>query len=1016
MCPSAIPLPELPGYEFLDRIGRGGMGAVYRARQTRLGRIVAVKMLLPGALADEATRRRFQMESHAVARLQHPGIVPVIDAGTHAGQPFLVMEYVAGGDLAQAAAGKPLDPERAARLVQRTAEALQFAHERAVLHRDLKPSNILLGPDDQPRLTDFGLAKRLDVDPGITLPGQTLGSPGYVPPEQASASRGEPGPASDVYALGAVLYYLLTGRPPFLASTLADTLQEVLHKEPVGIRELNPSVPDALEVLCFKCLQKRPADRYGSAADLAADLGRFLDRKPIVARRPWPLTRAWRSARFRPAAAALAAAVLLVGLGAGAVGLWVGQQAREEARTAKAARQALEVRGLAKDEELRQNQAGLYASRITGAYLAWQQGDAWQAWDNLNSCREPNPGWEYYYLQNLFTQSHRTFLGHAGVVTSVAFNSGGTRLASVGGDGAVEVIDVATGTTVRSVQLGHSGLSQVGFMRGGKQLITSSLTGFLTAWDPTSGTPSTQKPIVGSRITHFALHPDGHRVVLATQTEGVLVWDLTEGTRLAQFETPQRRVVSVAVDRNGQLLASTGQDGSLVIRDLLDGRIRWQVKAHEGPALRVAFNPQADQLLSAGADARVRVWSAADGKEIRSFRASERPLRDAAYSPDGQTIATAGADAQISFWNTDSTAPTLVLRGHTASVVCLVFSPDGRYLASGGRDRSVCLWDLAVARRSPILAVHQGATRRLAVSAESGHYLSLGEDGRLVFGSVTNWSLREALHRADAKVTAMDFCPTGQRAVVGTAQGATELWDLELGRIAKEWTDHVGAIRCVAWSDGGGRFATAGDDGKLCLRDVAAEGRLTTLAGHADRARHLAFCGDGRRLVSAGDDRLVRFWDTASGREDMGRRNRQPDLLDLRDTTQGLLMASQGVHRSVWIERFDGQGGTYKLAGEGLPALRAARLTKDGRRLMAVGERTVFVWDVQSHRLLLTLSDHPAVLTTLAISDDQRFLLIGDAQGQIEILVATPTPTGSAVDSAASDPPLTTDSARLQSP
>ncbi len=992
---SPLPLPDVPGYELLDQIGRGGMGIVYRARQLRLGRVVAVKLLPPGALANEAARRRFQMEAQAVARLQHPGIVQVIDAGTQTGPPYLVMEYVAGGDLAQASAGRPLAPERAARLVQRAAEALHYAHERGVLHRDLKPSNILLGPDDQPRLTDFGLARWLDADPGITLPGDTLGSPGYIPPEQASANRGESGRASDVYALGAVLYYLLTGRPPFLASTLADTLHDVLHQGPVGIRELNPSVPASLETLCFKCLEKRPSDRYATAAELAADLGRFLAHEPIVARRPWPLTRAWRSARVRPVASALAAAVLLLGLGGGAVGLWVGQQAREEARTAKAAQQALEVRRLAKDEELRQNQAALYAGRITGAYLAWQQGDARQAWDNLNACRERDPSWEYYYLQNLFTRSQRTFRGHAGVVTSVAFSPDGQWLASVGADGTVQIIAVATGAPVRSAQIGQGGLSRIAFSQDGKQLITSSLTGFITECDPTTGTAGAPMHIGRVRITDFALHPDKHRVVLATPSEGTPIWNLVKGVRLVQFEGPERRVVSVAFDPSGQRLASGGQEGLVIVREVAGGALRWQVKAHEGPALRVAFNPKADQLLSAGADGRVRVWSAADGKEIRSFRASERPLRDAAFSPDGQFIATTGADMRVCLWSSNRDTPSLVLRGHTAAAVGLAFSPDGRYLASAGRDQTVRVWDLADANRSPVLSVHQGATRRLAVSAEGGHYLSLGDDGRLGFGSVTNWSVRESLHRADAKVTAMAFCPTGQRAVVGTAQGTTELWELGLGRLAQTWTDHVGAIRCVAWTEDGGRFAAAGDDGKLYLRDVASDGRLTTLAGHADRVKHLAFCQDGRRLVSAGDDRLIRFWDTESGREQTGRRNRQSDLLDLRDTPQGLLMASQGVDRSVWIERFDGQGGTHRFAADELPPLRAARLTKDGRRLMAVGERTVFVWDVQSHRLLLSLSDHPAVLTTLAISDDQRFLLIGDAQGRIEFLDATPQPAES---------------------
>ena len=239
----------------------------------------------------------------------------------------------------------------------------------------------------------------------------------------------------------------------------------------------------------------------------------------------------------------------------------------------------------------------------------------------------------------------------------------------------------------------------------------------------------------------------------------------------------------------------------------------------------------------------------------------------------------------------------------------------------------------------------------------------------------------------------MAFCPAGQKAVVGTAQGVAALWAWDSGqapRRVQTWTDHVGVIRCVAWNADGRRLATAGDDGKLCIRDLASTGPVMTLAGHTDRVWHLAFCRDGRRLASAGDDRLVRIWDTQAGQEQTGQRNRQAELLALRDTPHGLLMASQGVDHSMWIERLDGTGGAYKLAGDELPRLRAARLTQDGWRLFAVGERTVFVWDAQTHRLLLTLSDHPAVLTDLAISDDGRLLLVGDTQGRVEILDGTP--------------------------
>lgn len=987
---TAGPLPQLPGYEFLDRIGRGGAGVVYRARQTRLGRMVAVKFLTPHALADEAARRRFQMEAHAVAQLQHPGIVAVMDAGTQGDEPYLVMEYVAGGDLSRVTGGRPLDPERAARLVQRTAQALQFAHEKGILHRDLKPSNILLDSRDQPRLTDFGLAKRLDADPGITLTGQTLGSPGYIPPEQTSVNRGQPGPASDVYSLGAVLYYLLTGRPPFLASTLADTLHEVLHKEPVAVRQLNPSVPSALETICLKCLEKHPDDRYLSAADVAADLGRFLAHAPVQAHRPPPWTLAWRLLRSRPATTALAMAALLVLSIAAGLGVWMGQSAREDARAARTAEQAAESRRQALDQELLRNRARLYASHITGAFLAWQQGDARQAWEALIACPESDAGWEYHYLHNLFTRFHRTFRGHGNMVTSVAFSPDGRRLVSTGSDGTLQVIEAATGRVLDVLQTGRGRLSRVICAREGTPILVGSATGLLIRWDQELTAPNLELRVSRASITDLALHPDGARLAVATRGEGAQLWDLAEQVRQAHFPEPQPRVSSLDIDPDGLWLASGGSDGSVLLRELESGRTRWKVQAHEGPVSRVTFHPTEPQLLSAGDDGRVRLWNLADGAELRSFKASDAPLRDAVFNPNGRLIATGGPDLHIRLWPTDAATATLVLRGHTGPVSGLAFSPDGHYLASAGRDHTVRLWDLAAASRPTGLSLPPGASRRIEISPDGVQFLCLGEDGRTTLGCTTNWASTRRLSATDATVTAMAFNPLGRQALVGTAEGETELWDTALARPIQRWTGHVGAIRSVAWAGDGQRCATAGDDGRLHIRDLSAPTMQLTLPGHPARVRHLVFLRDGRTLVSAGDDRFIRTWDIHNRLEQAERRRPHSGLLALRDTPEGFFMIRQDDDRLLWLQRLDAPAPALQLAGETLPRLRAAQLTADGRRLFAVGERSVFIWDTRTQQRLLTLGGHPAVLTDLALSDDQRCLLIADGRGRVESLDATP--------------------------
>jgi serine/threonine protein kinase len=284
------------------------MGLVFKARQLSLNRIVAVKVLLAGALATGRSLERFRAEAEAVAQLQHPNIVAIYETGQQDGAWFFSMEYVAGRTLADMVAQRPLAPELAARCLRTIAEAIHYAHQRGVVHRDLKPSNVLIDGSDRPRVTDFGLAKRLVYspesgapDPELTVSGQMLGSPSYVAPEQVGAAHRVAGPASDIYSLGAILFHLLTGRPPFLSESLEGTLLQVLTTEPVGARRLNPSVPRDLETICAKCLRKESASRYASAQALADDLGRFLAREPIHARPASPVEKLWRWGQRRPA-------------------------------------------------------------------------------------------------------------------------------------------------------------------------------------------------------------------------------------------------------------------------------------------------------------------------------------------------------------------------------------------------------------------------------------------------------------------------------------------------------------------------------------------------------------------------------------------------------------------------------------------------------------------------------------------------------------------------------------------
>jgi serine/threonine protein kinase len=357
-----------PGYEIIGELGRGGMGVVYKARQVKLDRLVALKMILTRSHAGVDERERFRTEAEAIARLGHPNIVQIYEIGDHQGLPFFSLEFCREGSLDGKLDGTPWLPMQAARLVETLARAMHAAHQKGVVHRDLKPANVLLGEDGTAKVTDFGLAKKLDLASpgrqsggGLTQEGAILGTPSYMAPEQAGGQSKEMGPACDIYALGAILYELLTGRPPFKAATPLDTILQVVNDEPVPPGQLQSKTPRDLETICLKCLHKEPARRYGSAVELADDLGRYQRGEPITARPVGALERGWRWCRRNPAVAASLAIVVITLAAASVISTLFGFEATQQAKTAEAEKeranelhdQAVEAEGRAERESQR---------------------------------------------------------------------------------------------------------------------------------------------------------------------------------------------------------------------------------------------------------------------------------------------------------------------------------------------------------------------------------------------------------------------------------------------------------------------------------------------------------------------------------------------------------------------------------------------------------------------------------------------------------------------------------------
>jgi tRNA A-37 threonylcarbamoyl transferase component Bud32 len=701
--PAARGWPSVPGYEVLGELGRGGMGVVFKARQVKLDRIVALKMIRTVDLPDPDLRGRFLREAEAIARLQHPNIVQIYEVGEHDGLPFLALEFCPGGSLDKKLNGAPLPPRDATTLLEALAGALHAAHEANVIHRDLKPANVLLDARGTPKVTDFGLARKLD-EQGETLTGAVMGTPPYMAPEQAwGKSLVQPlGPAVDVYALGATLYECLTGRPPFRAASPLQTLELVWSQDPLPPTRLNPAVPRDLETICLKCLHKNPTRRYASALELAEDLKRFLAGRPITARPVGRLERTAKWARRQPLAAALLGAVVLVTLGAlAALGLaWRAAlneaQARQEAYSA-------EVRFN------RQLEEQLYFSRIALADRELRAGKSAWALHWLELCPAELRHFEWHYLRRLARgQAPARWEGHQRGVSCVAFHPGGKTLASAGFDGTVGLWQVESprggaGKLLHRLDGRQGSVNWVCFAPGGQRLASSGADGSVIVWQTSTGKPWKRFPVQDQPIAPLAFHPNGHLLASATYDNKpgeVDLWDVRRARVVGRFRGHTSGITGLAYSADGRLLASSSHDGTV---RLLDGRTAREVLAFREHAFvfsAVAFSPDSRLVASTAGrskaerpgEAEVLIWEASTGKVLHRLKGHAGRSTTLAFSPDGRRLATAGWDLHVKLWDVATGVEVLALTGHRAPVMSVAFSPGGEYLASGGLDRTVRLW------------------------------------------------------------------------------------------------------------------------------------------------------------------------------------------------------------------------------------------------------------------------------------------------------------------------------------
>ncbi|MCY3018777.1 MAG: serine/threonine protein kinase [Planctomycetota bacterium] len=1018
---------KLGPYALVRLLGRGGMGAVWEAQDTRLNRRVAVKVMVAGEHASEHETERFRREAQNSAKLRHPNIVPVHDFGIEACQQYLVMDLVDGVMLADALRQRQFTYREKAIMLEKVARAVQYAHEQGVIHRDLKPSNIMLEfakggcssdevkpgsstnvalpmnerPVGEPLVMDFGLAKDIAKDSSLSQSGQVMGTPAYMPPEQAEGRVRDVGPRSDVYSLGAILYEMLTGRVPFTGENAMQVLRATCHDDPVPPRRITPDVPRDLETLCLKCLEKEAAKRYGSAEALAEDLARWLRGEPIAARAASFTERLAKWVRRRPATAALigVSAVALVALVGG--GVWYNARLvteRDKARTAAANEKAEAERARAAEAEAAQK--AREATRRLAESLALQAdghclaGHPLESLDRYNEAQrtlaslgEPTFVVETGILEldNAYPLPLNTFSGHSNWVNSVAFSPDGKLALSGSRDKTLKLWEVKTGRELRTFSGHTSWVKSIAFSPDGKLALSGSGDKTLKLWDVRTGRELRTFSGHTDSITSVAFAPDGALVLSAT-FDGVLkLMDVGTGRELRTFSGGNDQSLCVAFSADGKLALAGGMYHRLRLRDLATGRELRTLSGHIGQVSSIALSPDAKFALSGSNDMTLRLWDVTAERELRTFGGDARDVKSVAFAPGGKSALSGSRDGMLKLWDVATGRELRSYSGHADSISSVAFSPDGKLALSGSDDNTLKLWDVSM--RGELRTFDGGTDKVWSIAFSPDGKLTLSGSGDRMprlWDAVTGLELRRFSGHTSC-ILSVAFSPDGKLALSGSGDKTLKLWEVKTGRELRTFSGHRHQVSSVAFLPDGDLLLSGSVDKTLRLWDVATGRELRTFSGHEYGVLDVAVSFDGKLALSRCCMSTLKLWDIATGRElptFSGYRYGSSSATFLPKGKQALSGCNDGTLK-LWEVEGGQELRTFKGHTDWVPSVA---LSPDGMlALSGSQDKTMKLWDVGTGRELRTFKGHTDCVSRVAFSPDGELVLSGSVDKTLHL-------------------------------
>jgi WD40 repeat protein len=860
-------LANVPGYEILGELGRGGMGVVYKARHLALNRLVALKMILSGSHAGTDDLARFRNEAEAVARVQHPNLVQIYEVGEHEGRPYFALEYVDGGSLDKWMHESHPDARAAARMVEILARAVHAVHQHGLVHRDLKPGNILLTTSGVPKITDFGLAKRLDSKQGKTVTGDILGTPTYMAPEQAGGRVKEIGPVTDVYALGTILYEMLAGRPPFQAASGLDLVLMVTRDEPQLPSRIRRHIPRDLETICLKCLEKQPGKRYGSAEEFADDLHRFQVGEPIKARPVGPVLRTLKWARRHPAWASvlgLAAVALVAFLIVGMLYNLRLEQALQDAQTkGEESRQRLVRLSVARGSQLLDEGDWFGALVFFAEALRLEQGDP---------AREAMHRLRLGSVLRLCPELKQMWF-HDRAVLQADFSPDGTRVVTASEDHTARLWDVATGQPVGAV-LEHKGpVVHAEFSKDGRWVLTASRDGTARVWSAASGQPRTPPLDHGAPLLHAAFSPDGTRVATCGEDVSAILWNAATGVAQPRRASHLGWIKAVAFSPDSRWLATASNDHYARLWRADTGAEGFGF-AHAKEVLWVGFQPSGKMLVTTSADGTAQLWDWTTGDSIGPKLAHRAPVVHASFNNDGKLLATASSDRAARVWSTSTGGAVSPPLKHSGGLNTAVFGPISKLLLTTGDDNTLRLWSLSTFEELLPTVHYHGSIPAGRFSADGQRILSASLTGvvRLLAAREDFQRLlsvldtpAESLHRARPASQTRVLSADGLRELKANDDTSAGFYDSQTNKPLLPPLKHGSKVLHVGFSPDEKRLLTASDDNTARLWDAQTGELLTPPLHHRGTVTFAAFSPDGTLVVTASQDETARVWDASTG-------------------------------------------------------------------------------------------------------------------------------------------------------